>query len=52
MTEATTTLTRADTQTIQEVWNGPSLSRVRKNFGNLEYEKYPVCMSCDWVRRG
>jgi len=41
-----------NTQTIQEVWNGPSLSRVRKDVGNLEYGNYPVCMSCDWVRRG
>jgi len=40
-----------NTQTVQEVWNGPVLSGVRKDFGNLEYDKYPVCMSCDWVRR-
>jgi hypothetical protein len=39
-------------QTVQEVWNGPALSRVRSDFANLEYGKYPVCMSCDWVRRG
>jgi len=38
-------------QTVQEVWNGPVLSELRKDFGNLDYEKYPVCMTCDWVRR-
>lgn len=43
--------TDLNTQTVQEVWNGPVLSGVRKDFGNLDYDKYPVCMSCDWVRR-
>ena len=38
-------------QTVQEVWNGPVLTGVRSDFGNLEYGKYPVCMSCDWVKR-
>ena len=38
-------------QTVQEVWNGPVLSGVRKDFANLEYGKFPVCLSCDWVRR-
>jgi len=38
-------------QTVQEVWNGSVLSGVRNDFANLKYGKYPVCMSCDWVRR-
>ena len=38
-------------QTVQEVWNGPVLSGVRDDFKNLDYGKYPVCLSCDWVRR-
>ena len=40
-----------NTQTVQEVWNGPVLTGVRNDFGNLEYGKFPVCMSCDWVKR-
>jgi hypothetical protein len=40
-----------NTQTVQEVWNGPVLTGVRNDFGNLDYENYPVCMSCDWVKR-
>jgi hypothetical protein len=35
---------------VQEGWNGPVLSEVRNNFGKLDYSKYPVCLSCDWVR--
>jgi len=38
-------------QTVQEVWNGSVLAGVRDDFGNRAYEKYPVCMSCDWVKR-
>jgi hypothetical protein len=38
-------------QSIQDVWNGAALSRVRNNFGKLDYSDYPVCLSCDWVRR-
>ncbi|MHB8067040.1 MAG: radical SAM/SPASM domain-containing protein [Desulfobaccales bacterium] len=38
-------------QSVQEVWNGPVLSGVRNNFRKLDYSKYPVCLSCDWVRR-
>jgi hypothetical protein len=40
-----------NSQSVQEVWNGPVLSGVRNNFGKLYYTKYPVCLSCDWVRR-
>ena len=40
-----------NTQTVQEGWNGSVMAGVRSDFGNLEYEKYPVCMSCDWVQR-
>lgn len=40
-----------NSQSVQEVWNGPVLSEVRNNFRKLDYSKYPVCLSCDWVRR-
>jgi hypothetical protein len=39
------------TQTVQEVWNGPVLAGVRDSFRKLDYGKFPVCLSCDWVRR-
>lgn len=38
-------------QTVQEVWTGPALTGVRKDFRRLHYDAYPVCRSCDWVRR-
>ena len=38
-------------QSVEEVGNGPVLSGVRNNFRKLDYSKYPVCLSCDWVRR-
>jgi len=40
-----------NSHSVQEVWNGPVLSGVRNNFRKLDYSKYPVCLSCDWVRR-
>jgi MoaA/NifB/PqqE/SkfB family radical SAM enzyme len=40
-----------NSQSIQEVWNGPVLSGVRDTFRKLDYRNYPVCLSCDWVRR-
>jgi len=40
-----------NSQSIQEVWNGPVLSGVRDHFRKLDYSKYPVCLSCDWVHR-
>jgi hypothetical protein len=40
-----------NTQNVQEVWNGPVLTKVRNSFGKLDYSKFPVCLSCDWVRR-
>ena len=40
-----------NSQTVQEVWNGPVLSGARDNFRKLDYSNYPVCLSCDWVRR-
>jgi len=40
-----------NSQTVQEVWNGPVLSWVRENFGKRDYAQFPVCLSCDWVRR-
>jgi MoaA/NifB/PqqE/SkfB family radical SAM enzyme len=40
-----------NSQSIQEVWNGPVLSGVRENFRKFDYGQYPVCLSCDWVHR-
>jgi MoaA/NifB/PqqE/SkfB family radical SAM enzyme len=40
-----------NSQSVQDVWTGPVLSRVRGDFGKLDYSAYPVCLSCDWVRR-
>jgi Iron-sulfur cluster-binding domain/Radical SAM superfamily len=40
-----------NSQTVQEVWNGPVLSGVRDNFRKRDYSNYPICLSCDWVRR-
>ena len=40
-----------NSQSVQEVWNGPVLFGVRNNFRKLDYSKYQVCLSCDWVRR-
>ena len=40
-----------NSQSIQEVWNGPVLSGVRDNFRKLDDSKFPVCLSYDWVRR-
>ena len=40
-----------NSQSVQDVWNGPGLSGVRSDFGKLDYGNYPVCLSCDWVRR-
>jgi hypothetical protein len=40
-----------NSQSVQEVWNGPVLSGVKNNFRKLDYSNYPVCLSCDWVRR-
>ena len=40
-----------NSQSVQDVWNGPVLAGVRSDFRKLDYSKYPVCLSCDWVRR-
>ena len=40
-----------NSQSIQDVWNGPVLSGVREHFRKLDYSHYPVCLSCDWVHR-
>jgi hypothetical protein len=36
---------------VKEIWNGPVLSGIRKNFGKLDYGGFPVCRCCDWVHR-
>ena len=38
-------------QSIEEIWNGPVLSGIRRNFGKLDYSGFPTCLNCDWVRR-
>ena len=38
-------------QSIREIWNGPVLSTIRKNFGKLDYSGFPTCQCCDWVHR-
>jgi hypothetical protein len=40
-----------DSQTVEEVWTGPVLNGVRDDFGKLRYGAFPVCRSCDRVRR-
>ncbi|WP_306549736.1 radical SAM/SPASM domain-containing protein [Desulfobulbus sp.] len=40
-----------NTQSIREIWNGPVLSTIRKNFGKLDYSGFPTCQLCDWVHR-
>jgi hypothetical protein len=40
-----------NSQTVAEVWTGKVLTGVRNDFRKLEYDAYPVCRSCDWVRR-
>ena len=38
-------------QSIREIWNGPELSAIRRNFGKLDYSGFPTCLNCDWVHR-
>ena len=38
-------------QSLMEIWNGPVLSAIRRNFGKLDYRGFPTCLRCDWVRR-
>jgi MoaA/NifB/PqqE/SkfB family radical SAM enzyme len=38
-------------QSVREIWNGPVLSGIRKNFGKLDYSGFPTCLRCDWVHR-
>jgi hypothetical protein len=38
-------------QSVMEIWNGPVLSAIRKNFAKLDYRGHPTCLCCDWVRR-
>ena len=38
-------------QSVRDVWNGPVLSAIRRNFGQLNYGGFPTCLGCDWVRR-
>jgi MoaA/NifB/PqqE/SkfB family radical SAM enzyme len=40
-----------NSESVQDVWNDPVLSGVRDDFKDRDYGKYPVCLSCDWVRR-
>jgi hypothetical protein len=38
-------------QSLMEIWKGPVLSAIRRNFGKLDYSGFPTCLRCDWVRR-
>ena len=38
-------------QSVTEIWNGPVLSEIRRNFGKLDYTGCPTCLRCDWVHR-
>jgi hypothetical protein len=38
-------------QSVMEIWNGPVLSAIRRNFGKLDYSGFPACLCCDWVCR-
>jgi MoaA/NifB/PqqE/SkfB family radical SAM enzyme len=38
-------------QSLMEIWNGPVLSGIRKQFGKLDYSGFPTCLCCDWVHR-
>jgi len=38
-------------QSIKEIWKGPVLSTIRRNFGKLDYRGFPTCLSCDWLCR-
>ena len=38
-------------QSVMEIWNGPALSAIRRNFGKLDYRGFPTCLCCDWVHR-
>jgi hypothetical protein len=40
-----------NSQSVVEIWNGPVLSAIRRNFGKLDYSGFPTCLCCDWVRR-
>ena len=40
-----------NSQSVMEIWNGPVLSAIRRNFGKLDYHGFPTCLNCDWVRR-
>ena len=38
-------------QSVREIWTGPVLSSMRKNFGRRNYSAFPICLACDWVHR-
>ena len=38
-------------KSVMEIWNGPVLSEIRRNFGKLDYSGFSTCLCCDWVRR-
>jgi organic radical activating enzyme len=38
-------------QSVTQIWTGPVLSAIRKNFGRLDYSGFPTCLCCDWVHR-
>jgi hypothetical protein len=38
-------------QSVTDIWNGPVLSAIRRNFGKLDYSGFKTCLRCDWVHR-
>ena len=40
-----------NSQSVKDIWNGPVLCAIRRNFGKLDYSGYPTCLCCDWVHR-
>jgi len=40
-----------NSKSIEEIWNGPVLSAIRRSFGKLDYSGFPTCLNCDWVHR-
>lgn len=36
--------------TIKEIWNGKEFNKLREDFKNLNYERYPICNICDVTR--
>jgi len=38
-------------QSVRDIWTGPVLSSMRKDFGKRNYSAFPTCLACDWLHR-